>query len=109
MSPTTATIYAWALRPGDTVHGRLVKSVTSRDLTLVTWADNPVTAFDPQEPVVVEADTDPDVGGVWVPPAGVWPLGCTCPMRRHPTLAGNWERVPTPAPCYACDSCDEED
>ncbi len=109
MTATTTIIYAWALRPADTVNGRTVKSVTSRDTTWVTWADDRATTFVSQHGVVVGADTDPDAGGVWVPEPGFWPSGCRCPLRRHPDLAGNWERVPTPAPCDACDPHDEDD
>lgn len=107
MTTATATIYAWALKPADTIDGRTIRSVTSRDETVVTWADGSTTTYDPHTGVVVAADTDPDTPGVWVPVSGFWPSGCTCPMRRHPILAGNWDRAPTPAPCWACNRDDE--
>lgn len=42
---------------------------------------------------VLVPDQPVDGYSLWRPKPGVWPSGCTCVSRRHPTLAGNWETV----------------
>ena len=106
----TATIYAHALREGDTTEGRTVQFVNHRDTVTVTWTDGTRSTLDPHERVTVDAATGaaPGAATIWVPTPGVWPLGCTCPMRRHPDLAGNWTIVPSPDRCWDCTPRDDD-
>lgn len=106
----TTTIYAYALQAGDIAGGRTVRFTSHRDQVVVTWVDGTRSTLDPHEGVAVDAvvGAAPGAASIWVPTPGVWPLGCTCPMRRHPTLDGNWTIVPTPDRCWDCTRPDDD-
>jgi hypothetical protein len=101
---STAPIPAYALRVGDRfdVNGEplTVVALHARDgaigisgvfdddrprAAVGVSADYSVTVYVPDEPV--------DGYNLWRPKPGVWPSGCVCVSRRHPTLDGNWETV----------------
>ncbi len=59
-------------------------------------------AYDVASGVAVDVhvpDEPVDSYSLWKPKPGVWPSGCVCVARRHPTDAGNWETVARDEQC----------